>query len=38
MREIARKIAVLLVFPIVTALWLLGWVCYVVGERKEAKT
>jgi hypothetical protein len=27
----------LLIFPILALLWMVGWICYVAGERKEPK-
>jgi hypothetical protein len=33
-----RRFVLVLLFPIVAPLWLLGWVCYVTGKRKETNT
>jgi len=30
-----KRILKLLAFPILAFLWMVGWICYVVGERKE---
>jgi hypothetical protein len=30
-----KKILKLLAFPILALLWMIGWICYVVGEREE---
>jgi hypothetical protein len=32
-----RRLLLIPLLPIIAALWMLGWVMYVVGERKETK-
>jgi len=30
-----KKILMVLAFPILTVLWMVGWICYILGEREE---
>lgn len=32
-----KKIFVVLLFPTLAILWIVGWVCFVVGKKKEAQ-
>jgi hypothetical protein len=36
-RQIKKKIFVVLLFPILAILWIVGWVCFVVGKKKETQ-